>query len=539
MRTLVTSDEMAAADGAAVASGTSVETLMDRAGRAVARTAIRMMEGRYGKKVVVVCGKGNNGGDGYAAARVLHQEGVHVRCLSVEDPDGLTGAARAHFEAAVQEGVSVTSFDRSRLTSDLVIDAIYGTGLAPRREGVPDDYFSAIQAIADLRRDADEPEIEAPLVLAVDIPSGISGLHGPIMHPVHADVTVTFASEKLGAFVSDPRYTGEVEVADIGIQPKGWIEVMERADVAARLPRRPTDSHKRSAGSLLAFVGSDAMPGAAALVVRGAMRAGCGYVTVACTPGVADVVRKLCPEAIVRVVGDADHLGPGALDRLEDVIERATVVAVGPGLGTGDDQTALVDRIIDEVDLPLVLDADGLNVLAGRLDDLSAYKGRIAITPHPVELARLMDVDVRSLDDPVAAARQAVARSGCEVILKGYRSVIAGPDDDPIVFVTPEDMQALSARDDVTPGRGSPFVRTLMNPTGGPELATAGTGDVLTGVVATFLFGNPVERSTEAVAAAAYVHGLAGQLAGEGAVAWDVAEALPEAIHLIRDGSLL
>ena len=533
MRSLVTPEEMAAADKAAVASGTPVEALMDRAGRAVARTAIRMMGGRYGKKVVVVCGKGNNGGDGYAAARVLHREGVGVRCMALADPSELKGAAREHYEKARSAGVPVGAFDPEGLSCDLVIDAIYGTGLTPRPEGVPDNYFRAIQTLGYDRGSA--------LVLAVDVPSGISGRFGPIMSPVFADVTVTFGTEKVGTFLAPPEYVGEVEVVDIGIRCSGSIEVLERADVVRFMPHRPVDSHKRSTGSMLVIAGSDAMPGAAALVARGAMRSGCGYVTVACTQKVGDVVHELCPEVLVRVVTGDDHLSPSSLDSLGDVIERATVVAAGPGLGTGEDQQALVRALIREVDLPLVLDADGLNALSGSIDDLNERKEATVITPHPAELARLMDADVRHLDDRVGAAREAAHRSQAEVILKGFRTVIVGPSDDSVVFVRAEEFERLRGPGDKVTTRDGALLNTYINPTGGPELATAGTGDVLTGVVATFVAGTSNQRFTESAAAAVYVHGLAGSLASNGdddsgVVAWDVAEALPETMELIREG---
>ena len=534
MRPLVTPEEMAAADKAAVASGTLVEVLMDRAGRAVARTAIRMMGGRYGRKVVVVCGKGNNDGDGYAAARVLRREGVGVRCMALADPSELKGAAREHYEKARAAGVPVGAFDPERLSCDLVIDAIYGTGLTSRPEGVPDDYLRVIQTLGYDRGSA--------LVLAVDIPSGINGDSGPIMSPVRADVTVTFGAEKVGTFLAGPEFVGEVEVADIGISCSGTIEVLERTDVIQFMPHRRVDSHKRSSGSMLVIAGSDAMPGAAALVARGAMRSGCGYVTVACTEKVGDVVHELCPEALVRVVTTDDHLSTASLESLGDVLDRATVVAAGPGLGTGDDQKALVRALVQDVDLPLVLDADGLNALSGSIDDLNGRKEATVITPHPAELARLMEADVRDLDDRVKAARAAARRSQADVVLKGFRTVIVGPSDDPVVFVSAEEFERLRGPGDKVGKSDGALLNTYLNPTGGPELATAGTGDVLTGVVATFLTGSPNQRFTESVASAVYVHGLAGSLAASGeddtgVVAWDVAEALPEAMDLIREGA--
>lgn len=526
MRSLVTPEEMAAADKAAVDSGTPVEVLMDRAGRAVARTALRMMGGRYGKKVIVVCGKGNNAGDGYAAARVLRREGVAVRCMALASPGDLKGAARHHHDLAVRAGVRIGPFDSSDLDCDLVIDAIYGTGLTSRPDGVPDDHFRAIQLLGYDRGDS--------LILAIDIPSGISGRYGPIMAPVHADVTVAFGAEKVGTFIAPPEYVGEVEVVDIGIRRSGNIHVLERSDVAEVMPYRSVDSHKRSSGSLLVIAGSDAMPGAAALVVRGAMRAGCGYVTLACTEKVGEVVKRLCPEALVRVVTNSDHLDASILGSLEDVIDRATVVAVGPGLGTGDAQHELVEAVVHDVELPLVLDADGLNALPDSIDGLTTRKEPTVLTPHPVELARIMGVDAGSLDDRIKAAREAARRSSCAVVLKGFRTVIAGPSDDPVVFVTPEEFARLKGPGSQRFSHEEALVTTYINPTGGPELATAGTGDVLTGVVATFLAVSPNQQFTESTAAAVYVHGLAGDLVGEGAVAWDVAEALPEAISLIR-----
>ncbi|MCA1704288.1 MAG: NAD(P)H-hydrate epimerase, partial [Actinobacteria bacterium] len=238
MRSLVTPEEMAAAERRAVDSGTPVEVLMERAGRAVARTAIRMLGGRYGKKVVVVSGKGNNGGDGYAAARVLKREGVGVRCMTVADPSEVKEEAGHQRELCLQDGVRITPFDGSDLDCDLIIDAIYGTGLESRPGGIPDDYFRVIQALGNERGEA--------LILSVDTPSGINGGSGPIMSPVHADVTVTFDAEKVGNFLAPSEYTGLVEIADIGIRCSGEIEVLERPDVVELMPSRQIDSHKRS-----------------------------------------------------------------------------------------------------------------------------------------------------------------------------------------------------------------------------------------------------------------------------------------------------
>lgn len=498
MRPLVTPDEMAAADEATIRAGVPAEVLMERAGKAVARVAIDLAGGRYGHRVAVICGKGNNGGDGFVAARVLRAEGLSVRCLSVGDIDAVQGAARSHLDALRTRGVTLTPFHAGAIEgSDLVIDALFGTGFRGTAEGAASEAITAINA-------GGSP------VIAVDIPSGVNGTTGTVEGvAVYADVTVAMGAQKIGTAIGEgARRSGIVEVADIGIAAAGDIQVLERADVAPFVPRRAPDSHKRSNGSVLVVAGSDAMPGAAALVVRAAMRAGCGYVTLACTERVGVVVNELCPEALVRVVTDLGHLGPATLDSLDDVLPRVTVVAAGPGLGTGDDQTALVHALLDKVDVPLILDADGLNALPGGIDVLAKRSGATAITPHPVELARLMGVDIKELEDRVTAARDAARRAQTTVLLKGSGTVIAGTSS------------------------------TYLNPTGGPELATAGTGDVLTGIAAA-LVANSGDAGAGSVACAAYLHGLAGSVAADrdgerGIVAWDVAEAIPEAMDLIE-----
>ena len=496
MRPLVTPDEMAAADKAVVESGTSVEVLMDRAGRAVARIAIEMIGGRYGRRVVLVCGKGNNGGDGFVAARVLASQGLRVGCLLVADGSEVTGAARHHMELARARGVRIEPFVSDRLAgADLVVDAIFGTGFRGEAGGTASDAIRAI-------RGSDVP------VLSIDIPSGLDG-HLGVVDPTHvvADVTVAIAAEKIGTFVAPPEVVGVVDLVDIGI-PVGAAEahVVQGSDVGAWLPQPDADEHKRSRGALAILAGSDDMTGAAALVVRGALRAGCGYVMLGCTERVAAIVQETCPEALVHVVSDSDRLDPSALDRFSSALDKATAVAIGPGLGRGDDQSKLVERVLADVELPIVLDADGLNAVQGATDLLARRGKHLVITPHPAELARLMDIPVDGIQkDRIAAARSAARSFGCDVLLKGHRSVI----------VTASGV-------------------THLNPTGGPQLATAGTGDVLTGAIGAFRAAG----WDNSLQAATYLHGLAGDLAGDnGVLAWDVAEAIPDAIALVREGT--
>lgn len=493
---------MARADARAIESGTPAEVLMERAGAAVARAALRLAGGRYGRRALVVAGKGNNGGDGFVAARRLLAEGVAVRCLVVGDPDAAPGAAAHHLERLRRSGGRVEPFGAARVRgADVAIDALFGTGFRGAAEG---DAADAIDALGSCG---------APVV-AVDVPSGVAGATGAVEGPaVRAAVTVAMGAEKLGtALPPGSVHAGRVEVAGIGIPVEpGLVSCAEPADVAALLPPRSPLAHKRSSGAVALLAGSDGMSGAAVLAARGALRAGAGYATVGATPRVAAVVAASVPEVVTARVSDRAVLGPDALDGLGDVVARATAVAIGPGLGRGDGQRALVERVLASAGAPVVVDADGLNVLAGRDEAVRrrAAAGRATIlTPHPAELGRLLG---RSTAEIVAgrldAARAAADCFSCVVLLKGHRTLVAAPGG-----------------------------RVVVVPAGGPELATAGTGDVLTGVVAALAAGGA--DPFDAAWAGAYLHGEAGALAARGAtsgvLAGDVADALPRARLALR-----
>ncbi len=501
MRPLLSPDEMAAADAAAISDGTPAEVLMDRAGRALAREVLRVAGRRYGLRVALVCGKGNNGGDGFAAARVLLREGVSARCLVIGHLESVEGAARQHLARLRQESGEVSRFDPALLReSDVVVDALFGTGFRGVAEG---EAAAAIEAMNAHSR-----------VVAADIPSGVDGATGASPGPaVSAVATVAMAAEKTGTAVGrGASLAGEVTVADIGIPvADASAFVIEGRDVAQALPRRAPDAHKRSDGAVAILAGSDAMTGAAVLAATGALRAGAGYVTVGSTRATTEALQAMIPEVLASIVADSPHLGVEALDHFADVMAKADSLVLGPGIGRGDAQRALVDRLLAETVLPIVLDADGLNVLQDHQENLVRRKAPTVITPHPAELARLLETDTQEIQsDRMSSARWASEKLGCVVLLKGFRTIIARP--------------------------GGPSV---VNGTGGPELATAGTGDVLTGAVASLLAAGLDAFS--AAWAAAYVHGVAGSLAAEqlgssGVLAGDVAEMLPEARLSLRDG---
>lgn len=470
---------MAAADRAAIDAGTPAEELMDRAGRAVARAVLDLTGRRYGSRVAVLCGKGNNGGDGKIAARVLTRAGVSARVLDITE-----------------------SFDASALEdAHVIVDAMFGTGFRGAIEGEAATAVEAANASG------------APVV-AIDIPSGVNGKTGGCAGPcIEADITVAIAAQKIGTAIgTGAARAGTVVVADIGIPVKPTnASLVEPLDVARAIPTRPEDSHKRSSGTVIVVGGSDEMTGAPLLTARAALRSGSGYVDLVTTGAVRTVAAEASPELVIHVEADSS-LGPGALDRAHKRFERADAIAIGPGLGTEAGQSELVERLLDAVKVPIVADADALNLIAENPAPAERRSGPLVMTPHPAELARLLSVTTAEIQgNRLAAAIEAARRFGCTVVLKGHRSLIAAPDG-----------------------------RVFVNPTGGPELATAGTGDVLTGACAAYLAAGL--EPTTAAWAAAYVHGAAGALAAEehgsaGVVAWDVAENLGEAADRIVEGT--
>lgn len=498
MRPVLTPREMAAADEGTIAGGTPADVLMERAGGAVARAALRIAGGRYGKTALVFCGPGNNGGDGFVAARRLRAEGVHVRCFFVGDPERAAGAAAHHLDLMRRAGVAAEPFSGGVQGADVVIDALFGTGFRGSAEGEAAKAIDAMNALA------------APTV-AVDVPSGVAGATGAVAGPaVRATATVVMAAEKVGTACGEgAAHAGAVEVADIGVEvPATRVHVSDASDVRAHLAARSLTAHKGSGGTVAVLAGSEAMTGAALLTARGAYRAGCGYVRLGSSAAVKRASAVALPEVVGRVIAP-DGYSADAWEAFAPDIQRSAAVALGPGLGRGEGERDLVLRALAESEIPLVLDADALNNLEGRPGALAEARSPVVITPHPGEMARLAGIAPEEVQrDRLGCARRAAQTFACVVLLKGYRTVIAAPSGDAVI-----------------------------DPAGGPALATAGTGDVLTGVIAALVAaGAP---AFEAAWSGAFLHGVAGALAAEtrgpdGVVAWDVAEELPGAIARIR-----
>ncbi|HLW16614.1 MAG TPA: NAD(P)H-hydrate dehydratase, partial [Actinomycetota bacterium] len=457
----------------ASARGISVEQLMENAGWAVARGARGLLGGTYGKRVVVVCGKGNNAGDGLVAGRVLHAQGAHVTAVLTSDKHSeLASLNVKRFPGRI---VGMGELAREIARADLVIDGLLGVGLSRAPEGAVGEAIQACGAAT------------AP-ILAVDVPSGIDADTGQVPgEAIRARATVTFTGYKPGLlFAPGAELAGRVEIADIGIaDPTSEIRMLEARDVAAFIPRRARGSHKRKAGTVLVVAGSRAMPGAAALVTAASVQAGAGLTTLCAPEDVCRIVLSRVPEITTIPLSENSEgiLDSKALDLISPRLNEFTTVVIGPGLGTHPATVEAVRAIVESREGALVIDADGLNALAGATDILRQRneRGHISIlTPHAGELSRLVGKPAPDLDaDRLSAARDAAADLAAIVVFKGPGTVIAGSE-------------------------------TFINPTGGPALAQGGTGDVLAGMVAGLLAQKGNDIGARDVAASVWLHGAAG-----------------------------
>ena len=490
-------------DASAAERGFSIEQLMENAGWVVARAARTLLGGSYGRRVVIVCGKGNNAGDGLVAGRILASQGALPTAVLTSDTHSeLTSLNLRRFPGRV---VHLDGLPRELSRADLVIDAVFGVGLTRAPQG------ASAEAIAECAR-ATVP------VLAVDVPSGVNADTGAVPGvAVRARASVTFSGYKLGLlFAPGVEHAGEIEVADIGAgdAPTG-IGVLERADVGAWLPRRARTAHKRNAGTVLVVAGSRAMQGAAALVAGASVQSGAGLTTLCAPEDVCRVVLARVPEiTTIPLPENAEGIFDAkALDLLGPRLDEFTMMVLGPGLGT---HAATVDAVRQVVEMrrgPLVLDADGLNAFAGSADALRARRGATIVTPHAGELSRLLDRPAKELDaDRLAAARRAKDELHAIVVFKGPGTVIAGHD-------------------------------TWINPTGGPALSQGGTGDVLAGMTAGLLAQKITDPEVSArdVAAAVWLHGaaadrLSARIAPHPANAGALLEELAATIHEVAGG---
>ncbi len=469
--------------------------LMERAGRGLAEVAGGVAS--HGA-VVVVCGTGNNGGDGFVAARVLHEAGRDVRVLLAGDPAKVAGDAAENLRR-LPVGVqpwSVEALDGA----GVVVDALLGTGFAGAVRGVVGE---AVRALVD-----------APVpVVAADVPSGVDASTGEVAGPaVRARATATFHASKPGLWIAPGKaHAGAVHVIEIGIpdgspaRPSTFLLDPRVTEVA---PRRAAGSTKFSSGHVLVCGGSLGLTGAPCMAAEAAMRAGAGYVT-ACVPASLNLVfeTRLLEVMTRPLPDDTGALTMAGADTvLDEATRRGGALVVGPGIGRADATSQLARELVRRATVPVVLDADGLNAHAGRLDELRERTAPTVLTPHAGELGRLLELSSREVDARrLHHAREAARRSGAIVVLKGDDSLVAEPEG-----------------------------RVAVSRGGAGALATAGTGDVLSGVVAAMLAR--VDRPFDAVCAAVELHRRAGRRAAaeigaaEGVIASDVIAALPRAL---------
>jgi ADP-dependent NAD(P)H-hydrate dehydratase / NAD(P)H-hydrate epimerase len=462
------------------------------------------------ESAAIFCGPGNNGGDGLAIARHLAVRGYDVQVFLVAGRRGMRGDAEVQLgiyrrqglaiqEVADEDGV-VEALEEAR-EADLIVDALFGTGLSKPLEGLLADL---VQGLNDL---------PVPRV-SVDLPSGLNGSKSEPLGPhIKADLTVTFAAPKIAhVFPPASESVGELVVTDLGIPPElveeaeeegGALHLLVGEELSGLLPEREPGTHKGDYGHVLLVAGSPGKAGAAILAARAAVRSGAGLVTAAVPESILDVVDLGSIESMT--------LPLRSLDRVLEAVEGKSVLAMGPGLGQEDETVAAIRRIALEVSLPLVLDADGINAFAGRAAELAGRGAETVLTPHPGELGRLLGISTAEVQgDRIAAARRAAVEAEAVVVLKGHRTLVATPGGE-----------------------------VHVNATGNPGMATGGTGDVLTGLIAGLLAQGL--GALDAARLGVYLHGLAGDLAaartGEAALAaGDLLTYLPAAFLELEEG---
>jgi hydroxyethylthiazole kinase-like uncharacterized protein yjeF len=477
-------------------------------------------------KIAVLCGKGNNGGDGLVAARHLQSLGAQVKVYLFSEPRDLRGDAATNLQRWTATGNHITAITDEAAwqtawpeisKAKIILDAIFGTGF---RGAVTDVIAKAISAINGHSKNA--TAALPALILAVDTPSGLPSDGQPAEGPVlHAHKTVTFTAPKPGQLISrDSVAVGRLEVASIG-SPSSLIEEIGQGSLRwvepqefAALPFvRTVDSHKGLYGHALIVAGSLGKSGAAVMAGYAALRAGAGLVTIGTPDVVLPIVASAHPEIMTEPLAATpegaaamQNLAQQRFDRLE---ENKNVLAVGPGLGLYPETQEFIRKLALQTELPLILDADGLNAFAGNADVLRDRKTKfLAITPHPGEMARLLMRSTKDVqEDRIKTARDAARRWNVHVILKGSHTVIAAPDG-----------------------------QTFINTSGNPGMAKGGSGDILTGVLAAFTAQFKTDDWARILALGVYLHGKAAELATKntdesGLLATEVAAAVPLARH--------
>jgi len=515
---LVTASEMKEMDRLAIERiGMPGAVLMENAARGACGIFLDHFHPAYGSQIVIFCGRGNNGGDGFAMARHFVGAGMKVVVICLAETSQITGDARINLEIIERMGLAIISAPASSELSgcveyvrgcDYITDGIFGTGLNSDVKGI---YLEAIQMI----------NASGKKVMSIDIPSGLNADNGCVMGAaVRADLTVTFGFPKLGQVLfPGADLVGHLSVADIGIPDiaAGMVEsrhmITEPDDFIDLLKEGKCDTHKGDRGHLLILAGSTGKTGAAVMAALGALRAGVGLVTVGTPASLNSILEVKLTEAMTAPLPETKDgtLSIRAKDRILRLAEGKSAIAIGPGLSTNPETTRLVREISAECDLPMVIDADGLNSLAEAPEALNNLDGNKILTPHPGEMGRLTGIKGKDIQlDRIGAAARFIERYKCCLVLKGARTVISAPGE-----------------------------KMYLNPTGNPALSSGGSGDVLTGIISGFLTrGAP---AIKAAVAGVYLHGLAADILAErmgerGILASELLNVIPGMMETLRKG---
>ena len=485
--------------------------LMENAGRQAVAAMEAAFEDIASSTVGVLCGRGNNGGDGFVVARTLAQRGIEAIVFLLASVADVKGEARTNLEILGRIGLTVVEIPNAQewelhfsevSECDLIVDAIAGTGFHPPLTGFLETVVADINGLG------------TPVV-AIDLPTGVSAdSHELQGEAIEASMTVTLAAPKIPLILPPAdAYAGDLVIADIGIPASvideldgQWVELLTRERMRELVPTRAAESHKGDFGRVLVVAGSLGRSGAAHLAALGALRSGAGLVTIAAPRSIVPILSAMMPEYMTEPL---EETSAGTIDftAVERVLDRqADVIALGPGLGQDPSTAAFVQAIVERAGVPLVLDADGLNAFVEDPERLTGRDGvDVIITPHPGEMARLFGASVEQIQsDRLAHAREFASGHRVHVVLKGHRTVIATPEG-----------------------------RSFVNLTGNPGMATGGTGDLLTGMIAAWFA--QILDAEGASKLAVYLHGAAGDLAdadeGENAlIATDIAARLGDAL---------
>ncbi|OGP32203.1 MAG: hypothetical protein A2073_00975 [Deltaproteobacteria bacterium GWC2_42_11] len=487
--------------------------LMENAGKGAAEIILKKhITSNSIKTVSIFAGKGNNGGDGFVIARHLKNKGMDVIVYLVAKESDVKGDAGTNMNIWKKMGGKIYGITKTQdiekhaskvKHSQLIIDAIFGTGFVNNISGI---YKNVIDFINGAGKK----------VVSIDVPSGIDASTGRLLGCcIKADATITMVLPKIGLITyPGAGYAGKLDVVDIGmpleiIEDKSIkCETIEDADIKKLLKKRPKDSHKGIFGHLLVLSGSTGKTGAAAMTCLGAMRVGTGLVTL----GIPESLNRIMEEKLTEVMTEplpetkSKTLGGISFDRVKEVLKNKQAIAIGPGMTAVNDVRDLVLKLIKETNLPIVIDADAINVLKGNLYVLKQANVPTVMTPHPGEMARLLDLSTKDVQaDRINTASGFATENNVTLVLKGARTVIASPDG--MVYI---------------------------NMTGNAGMATAGTGDILTGMIAGFMAQGYL--SVDAARIGVYLHGLAGDTvarkSGEiGMMATDLLTILPEVLN--------